>query len=266
MVDWTAETKPLGGRPRKVHVTNADELVKSMEGVDVTVPDGASAALGATTDVAASTTVAEDVTARTGIGLLKGIKNLLLLIYNRFVSGTDIGDVTINNAAGAAAVNVQDGGNVLTVDGTGFSIPVTLTVTNGAYTAKDVVGGLITLPAMVSANGQHAMIYDVSLAGVTPIEAELWFMSADIATPAADNAPFTLVVADELLERGILPIVAADWHTAASAFATAQLNQVGLELQAGAATTSIYAYLVHTSTTSPGTTTMHLRITGEWVD
>ena len=32
--------------------------------------------------------------------------------------GVDIGDVTINNAAGAAAVNVQDGGNSLTVDGT----------------------------------------------------------------------------------------------------------------------------------------------------
>lgn len=33
-------------------------------------------------------------------------------------SGTDIGDVTINNASGAAAVNIQDGGNTITVDGT----------------------------------------------------------------------------------------------------------------------------------------------------
>lgn len=32
--------------------------------------------------------------------------------------GVDIGDVTINNAAGAAAVNIQDGGNAITVDGT----------------------------------------------------------------------------------------------------------------------------------------------------
>src|ERR1043166_6936696 len=31
--------------------------------------------------------------------------------------GVDIGDVTINNAAGASAVNIQDGGNSLTVDG-----------------------------------------------------------------------------------------------------------------------------------------------------
>lgn len=33
-------------------------------------------------------------------------------------SGVDVGDVTVNNAAGASAVNVQDGGNSLTVDGT----------------------------------------------------------------------------------------------------------------------------------------------------
>lgn len=36
----------------------------------------------------------------------------------KMVTGTDIGDVTINNAAGAAAVNIQDGGNTITVDGT----------------------------------------------------------------------------------------------------------------------------------------------------
>ena len=33
-------------------------------------------------------------------------------------SGVDIGDVTINNAAGGSAVNIQDGGNSITVDGT----------------------------------------------------------------------------------------------------------------------------------------------------
>lgn len=33
-------------------------------------------------------------------------------------SGVDIGDVTINNASGGSAVNIQDGGNSITVDGT----------------------------------------------------------------------------------------------------------------------------------------------------
>jgi len=36
---------------------------------------------------------------------------------NQANSGVDIGDVTVNNAAGASAVNIQDGGNSITVDG-----------------------------------------------------------------------------------------------------------------------------------------------------
>lgn len=45
-------------------------------------------------------------------------------------SGVDIGDVTINNAAGAAAVNIQDGGNSITVDGTIAFSNTTIAVTN----------------------------------------------------------------------------------------------------------------------------------------
>ena len=39
-------------------------------------------------------------------------------INAKMVTGTDIGDVTINNSTGVAAVNIQDGGNTITVDGT----------------------------------------------------------------------------------------------------------------------------------------------------
>jgi hypothetical protein len=47
---------------------------------------------------------------------------LLTLLNAKFVTGTDIGDVTINNAAGAAAVNIQDGGNSITVDALNLDI------------------------------------------------------------------------------------------------------------------------------------------------
>jgi len=43
--------------------------------------------------------------------------------------GVDIGDVTINNASGASAVNIQDGGNSVTVDGT-----VTANAGTGTFT------------------------------------------------------------------------------------------------------------------------------------
>lgn len=42
----------------------------------------------------------------------------LAAINTKLVTGTDIGDVTINNSTGASAVNIQDGGNTITVDGT----------------------------------------------------------------------------------------------------------------------------------------------------
>lgn len=54
----------------------------------------------------------------------------LSAINAKMVSGTDIGDVTINNAAGASAVNIQDGGNSITVDGTVAFSNSTIAVTN----------------------------------------------------------------------------------------------------------------------------------------
>lgn len=56
-------------------------------------------------------------------------------------SGVDVGDVTINNAAGAAAVNIQDGGNTITVGGTVAVSAVGGTVgVSGTVTASNTVG------------------------------------------------------------------------------------------------------------------------------
>lgn len=73
----------------------------------------------------------------------------LAAINAKLVSGTDIGDVTINNASGAAAVNIQDGGNSITIDG---SVAITSTDTAPATQNITVVDSGST--ATVSANGQ----------------------------------------------------------------------------------------------------------------
>jgi len=54
--------------------------------------------------------------------------------------GVDIGDVTVNNASGAAAVNIQDGGNSITVDGTvGVSnLPTTVDTNYGTVGASTI--------------------------------------------------------------------------------------------------------------------------------
>lgn len=62
--------------------------------------------------------------------------------------GVDIGDVTINNASGAAAVNIQDGGNSITVDGTFWQAtqPVSGTVTANAGTGTMAVSMATNTP------------------------------------------------------------------------------------------------------------------------
>lgn len=52
-------------------------------------------------------------------------------------SGVDIGDVTINNGSGGSAVNIQDGGNSITVDGT-----VTANAGSGPFPVSDNSGSL----------------------------------------------------------------------------------------------------------------------------
>jgi hypothetical protein len=145
------------------------------------------------------------------------------------------------------------------------SIKVTLTVTNGAYSIADVVGGLITLPNMVGNYGRSAVINSIKLAGVVAIPYELWFFNADIATPAADNAAMALATADKAKFLGAVPILATDYLTAQSAHNFATIRQIGLQLQAAAGSQTIYAYLKATAVTSPGTTTLVLTVDFEYL-
>ncbi len=73
-------------------------------------------------------------------------------------SGVDIGDVTINNAGAGAAVNIQDGGNVISIDDAGGSLTVDGTVTttppSNASTNITQLGGIaITLGSGVVTTG-----------------------------------------------------------------------------------------------------------------
>ncbi|SRR5216117_889223 len=71
--------------------------------------------------------------------------------------GVDIGDVTINNASGASAVNIQDGGNSITVDGTVAATQSgTWTVQPGNTantTAWKVDGSAVTQPVSYATTG-----------------------------------------------------------------------------------------------------------------
>lgn len=75
--------------------------------------------------------------------------------------GVDIGDVTINNGAGASAVNIQDGGNVITTDGS--------LTNNSAIPAANNVG---VLPAIANSSNPtytsgRQVLLSTNLAGYT---------------------------------------------------------------------------------------------------
>lgn len=83
--------------------------------------------------------------------------------------GVDIGDVTINNASGAGAVNIQDGGNSITVDGTVAisNFPTTLDTNYGTVGANTLRGaaqiGNATGAALFGAGTTSAQVLRVVL-------------------------------------------------------------------------------------------------------
>jgi len=90
-------------------------------------------------------------------------------------SGVDIGDVTINNAAGVAAVNIQDGGNSITVDGTiteanSSAILTSLQLIDDAVYASDA--------ALSKTLGIGAVLDDVSTVAITENQAGYLRMSS----------------------------------------------------------------------------------------
>jgi hypothetical protein len=62
-------------------------------------------------------------------------------IDTKLVSGTDIGDVTINNGGTTNAVNIQDGGNAITVDGTVAVSNMIPAVETGLATSSNQTNG-----------------------------------------------------------------------------------------------------------------------------
>ncbi len=74
--------------------------------------------------------------------------------------GVDIGDVTINNTSGAAAVNIQDGGNSITVDAVSFPLPTgaaTLSEQQTQTTALQIIDNL-PLAQSSTTSGQSGVL------------------------------------------------------------------------------------------------------------
>ena len=89
-------------------------------------------------------------------------KTILNNINNKLVSGTDIGDVTINNTGGSSAVNIQDGGNSITVDG-GTGIQRTPTFLRPSGTDGTIVSGTAYSMSFASVGTADAIVGGIIL-------------------------------------------------------------------------------------------------------
>lgn len=122
--------------------TMMEVAANTLQPIQGTVADGLLVNLGANNDVTVTGTVTVGSHAVTNAG------TFAVQSTNQANSGVDIGDVTINNASGASAVNIQDGGNSITVDGTFWQAtqPVSGTVTANAGTGTMAVSMATNTP------------------------------------------------------------------------------------------------------------------------
>lgn len=88
--------------------------------------------------------------------------------------GVDIGDVTVNNAAGANAVNIQDGGNSITVDGT----------VGATQSGPWNIGSISTLPSLA---GGSAIIGKVGIDQTTPGTTNKVSLGSDVVSTQKSN-------------------------------------------------------------------------------
>ena len=110
-------------------------------------------------------------------------------------SGVDIGDVTINNAAGASAVNIQDGGNSITVDNGGtFAVQATIAAGATSIAKAEDVGSAdadVGVPAMAvrKATPVNTSGTDGDYEFLQMSAGRLWASATiDAALPAGTNA------------------------------------------------------------------------------
>lgn len=127
----------LNSNPLTVAITdaNGDQITSFGGGIQYTEGDVDASITGTALmmEGAGNTLVSAQGTVADGLLVNLGANNDVTVTGTVTASaqpGVDIGDVTINNAAGASAVNIQDGGNSITVDGTvGISGSVAVTGT-----------------------------------------------------------------------------------------------------------------------------------------
>lgn len=199
--------------------------------------------------------MADNVSITPGSGATVAADEISNVLYQR---------VKIAHGADGSATDVSSA-SPLPTNRVGVTVSATPTVTAGAYSAEDAVGGEMTFAAAVRATGGHGKLNTVILKDKAFVKnvLELWLFSATI-TEAADNAAFDISDADLANCVGVVPIAAANYYIGND-------NQVAIvqltNFQFTCAATSLFGQLKCTGTpTYASTSDLTVTLEIEYLD
>lgn len=147
------------------------------------------------------------------------------------------------------------------VSGWGFDVVVAPTVTAGAYSAGDIVGGLLTFDNVAQQPGQPVVITGAQVAlkaAVVPALTLILFSADPTNTTKTDNAAYSLNAADTFKVLAAIPISTLYDHGTPNVY-----SADGLNLVAQPVARAIYGLLVDgTGVTLASTSDVQVRLRG----
>lgn len=184
--------------------------------------------------------------------------------------GVDIGDVTINNASGASAVNIQDGGNSITVDGSvtanaGTNLntsllalesggnlaaaATSLALLDNAISGSEMQVDVVTLPAVTQGTSPWAVsIIDGGNTAAVNVNSELSVSVDNSVLPNGAATETTLGVGVTALQ------VMDDWDETNRAAVNTIASQVGVQGNTGVVTANTQRVVLATDVALPAGT------------
>lgn len=158
--------------------------------------------------------------------------------------GVDVGDVTVNNLTGAAAVNIQDGGNSITVDGTVTANQGTAAGASSGWPHKlvDSAGvNVATVKAASTAIASTDLPLAVGLHPTSPLPAGTNVLGALSANQSVNNAQWIGSAAPTVGQKAMassIPVVLASDQSVLPALAEGRASTLWITATAAVNTAS----------------------------
>jgi len=142
----------------------------------------------------------------------------------------------------------------------GFDVTVTPTVTNGAYSAGDIMGALMSFPTGTSG---AVIVNEISVmikAAVTPSLNFVLLTADPTSTTKTDNAAYSLNAADAFKVRKTIPVTTLYDHGTPNEYSSGGINLV---VRPAGDSDILYGLLIDgTGVTLTSTSDVQVRMTG----